>query len=276
MINKPNIGWVELDIDGYKDNASYIDSVMIKILAECLDYFNGKIFNLTFDAEGHEFGVVVINDELYYWSNITGTTNVFQIYDNLSLRDGIIQIAKDALSSLESYYEDWVHFESITEEDEPETIELLNQLSKKLSEKINEPYHEMEIGNLLFGNSRGNFCIPRDKWQDEFCKFLEECGFDSYGHIENEKLEANLQTIYSDTTSKDYEEHAHYFENDIFSLLPYYWGDADNIRVLPNFIYKPIGFELSWYKYPLRDAYSNIQITFEQFKDILNQCKKSI
>lgn len=276
MISKPEIGYVTINIDGYEDTASYVSSVMVQILQECLDYFNGKRFSLTFDAEGHEFGVVVINGELYYWSNITGTTNVFLIYKDLSLREGIIKIAKDAIASYEENEDAWMNFECVDESDYEEIETTLTKLCINLEDKINKPYRELEIGNLLFGNSRGEYPIPRGEWQAEFWKFLEECGFDSYGNIEKETLEANLKTIYSDVNNKDYEEHTHYFENDIFKLMPYYWGDADNICAMPNFIYKPCGFELSWYKYPLRDAWSNQNITLEEFKEILNKCKQSL
>jgi len=63
----------------------------------------------------------------------------------------------------------------------------------------------MELGNMIFGNSRGNYPVDRGL-QDEFCRLLEGIGFDSYGC--------------HDFT----EEWA--FENDVFRIQPYYWGDC--------------------------------------------------
>ena len=114
----------------------------------------------------------------------------------------------------------------------------------------------IEIGNLLFGNSRGNFHIPRDTWQNPFVEFLDKNGFDSYGY-------------------KDYSQDD-FFENDVFSIRPYYWGEDETIANLPNFVYKPTGFSISWYKYPMRDAYASDDISDEEFLAILNHCEESL
>jgi hypothetical protein len=45
--------------------------------------------------------------------------------------------------------------------------------------------------------------------------------------------------------------------------------------VKPNFLYKPTGFELHWYKYPLRDSYTNQKITLAGFKKIISACIES-
>ena len=66
------------------------------------------------------------------------------------------------------------------------------------------------------------------------------------------------------------------FDNEIITILPYYWGDDDVICTLPNFVYKPTGFTLSWYKYPLRDSYMNQDLSFDAFLDILKHAQDSI
>lgn len=121
----------------------------------------------------------------------------------------------------------------------------------------------MELGNLLFGNSRGNYPLERGHWQETFHEFLDEIGLDGYGYIDDEKL-------------KEYETDRGGFENDVFLVNPYYWGEDEDIMEEPNFIYKPTGYEIDWYKYPLRDSYANKELTFEEFKEILNKCKESI
>lgn len=114
----------------------------------------------------------------------------------------------------------------------------------------------MEIGNLLFGNSRGTYPVDRDTYQDAFCNFLERNGFDGYGHKEGSDDDV--------------------FENDTFVIRPYYWGDDEDVAMLPNFVYKPENIELSWYKYPMRDAYCSIELTPEKLQEILTACEQSL
>ena len=116
---------------------------------------------------------------------------------------------------------------------------------------------DMELGNILFGNSRGKYHVtPREDYQEVFCEFLDKNGFDMYGY----KID-----------SKEWE-----FKNDTFIIRPYYWGDDDDKAALPNFVYKPTGLEINWYKYPMRDAYSNQDIDIETFKTIMKDCERSM
>ena len=206
-------------------------------------------------------------------------------------------------------------------------------------------YENIELGNFFFGNSRGEYVVPREEWQDAFQNFLETCGFDFDGHIENPDLFEYIRrddvpvdsydesSIPTDTIMKhgkplgndEYEyfgerysiedsiipeyfdllEQWHagaiseepdedvfcikrawkhvqnrgedtYFENDTFIIRPYYWGDSEEVACKPNFVYKPTGFELEWYKHPLRDSYCNQDIDFRKFTDILEDCKRSL
>lgn len=117
----------------------------------------------------------------------------------------------------------------------------------------------MEIGNILFGNSRGMYqVVPRMDYQDVFCEFLYRNGWDSHA-------------IRGDGYDTSYE-----YENDTFIIRAYYWGEDEDIATLPNFVYKPTGLEISWYKYPMRDAYSNQDISVEAFADILAECEQSM
>lgn len=130
----------------------------------------------------------------------------------------------------------------------------------------------MELGNMAFGNSRGKYPVDRD-WQDMFCKHLYEMGFDSRGDIDDE----NLMKDEIEIPSSVKEEWGNTkFENDTFIIMPYYWGDDDYISGLPNFVYKPTGFSLSWYKYALRDSYMNHNITKQKLEEYMIECKKSL
>lgn len=67
-----------------------------------------------------------------------------------------------------------------------------------------------------------------------------------------------------------------YFENDIFVLRPYYWGDCDAISEFPNFVYKPENIVINWYKYPLRDAQCSVELSKDKFEKILKECEESL
>lgn len=213
----------------------------------------------------------------------------------------------------------------------------------------------MELGNIIFGNSRGSHPVDRGL-QDEFCSYMEEMGFDSYG----------------------YHPTAYWaFENEVFRIQPYYWGGctcgfeerdcewsrtnhhaddcyqselkrekiaaggvpegewgwiarpksisyvhwnaverkimnrlcakhsldprngcavhctcshdagyqawreanghaADCPIVTPNFLHKPSGFRLDWYKYPLRDSYSSEPLTRKLMRSMFADCIASM
>ena len=123
----------------------------------------------------------------------------------------------------------------------------------------------MELGNLLFGHSRGEFAVPRtEDYEWAFQDFLKRSGFDTYGYVENEKL----KPFWNDSSFS--------FENDVFVLRPYYWGDDENIEDLPNFVFKPKNIQITWYKYPLRNAYISENITAGEFQNMLAECEKSL
>ncbi|MHA2044701.1 MAG: hypothetical protein ACW99G_07895 [Candidatus Thorarchaeota archaeon] len=136
----------------------------------------------------------------------------------------------------------------------------------------------MELGNMLFGNSRGEVAIPRGE---------------GYENLLDELMNTIDKEHYEKTMGYGF-----YFENDIFHVFPYYWGDCtcrpesdtlpseeeyynythkDTCLLLkPNFLYKPTGYELSWYKYPLRDSYASEDLTLLEFADIIKKCVESL
>lgn len=115
----------------------------------------------------------------------------------------------------------------------------------------------IELGNLLFGNSRGAYAVvPREDYQELFVDFLEKNGFDMYGHRNDQQEDR--------------------FENEVFIVRPYYWGEDEEIAALPNFVYKPTDLEIKWYKYPMRDAYCNQDVSAEDFGAILQKCSESL
>ena len=130
----------------------------------------------------------------------------------------------------------------------------------------------MELGNLLFGNSRGEFAMDRDEFQGVFLSFLNRNGFDPYGRRYRD-VEARDDRF---DPYDDRYEGTDCFENSEFVIRPYYWGDDQDTMGLPNFVYKPTGLEINWYKYPLRDAFCNQDIDAMDLARILIACEESM
>ena len=135
----------------------------------------------------------------------------------------------------------------------------------------------MELGNAIFGHSRGNFEIDREKYQTVFNDFLESLGFDTYG---NQVANSELLAKYLDY-DRGQEEGQDVrgglkFENEIFIVRPYYWGDYECFYHLPNFVHKPTGLSIQWYKYSLRDSYSNQQFDPDTLTSVMKSCKDSL
>ena len=115
---------------------------------------------------------------------------------------------------------------------------------------------DYELGNLMFGNSRGEYAVePRKEYQDAFWEFLEPNGWDGHAIRDDGSYE---------------------FENDVFIIRAYYWGEDEEEAAKPNFVYKPTGLEIDWYKYPMRDAFSNQDVDIDTFKEILKRCEESL
>lgn len=198
----------------------------------------------------------------------------------------------------------------------------------------------MEIGNLMFGNSRGEYPVPRGQ------------GYEGELH--------RLFNAYAPNRDNSWREYGEEFENETFFVFPFYWGDctcgyelaewawsrahkhaptcyfteyralekdskkpwtvrtkdakalckkhgipwdggrgsavhcdcphdsewaawtAKNAHahtcpiIRPNFCYKPQDFHLQWYKYPLRDSYSNQEMDLPAFRAIIDACIASL
>lgn len=104
---------------------------------------------------------------------------------------------------------------------------------------------------MVFGHSRGEHPIDRGL-QDEFCAFLDRAGLGYYWSCGVAKWQSSQ-----------------------FVVRPYYWGDCTCDEgascscecSLPNFEHPDSGFKLQWYKYPLRDSYSNKPLTGEMIAE---------
>jgi len=52
--------------------------------------------------------------------------------------------------------------------------------------------------------------------------------------------------------------------------------ESDCLLMKDNFHHKPTGFGLQWYKYALRDAYMNKDISRKEFEGIVEDCIRSL
>jgi hypothetical protein len=105
----------------------------------------------------------------------------------------------------------------------------------------------VELGNLLFGNARGEYPFPDREIanSDEWIALRHVLGIDSYGITKRGDPHETKRGGYDDGT---------------ICVNPYYWGEDDDEAAKPNFIDRSIGLEIRWYKYPFRDSYMNWQM----------------
>jgi hypothetical protein len=121
----------------------------------------------------------------------------------------------------------------------------------------------MELGNLLFGHSRGEFPIERiDEFEEPLFKLIEKINGES--------------TCYTNP-----------YKNNVFVIRPYWWGECDCgaldyephtdscSLILPNFEHFKSDLKVMWYKYPLRDSYANREITLNEWTKIMKECYNS-
>lgn len=125
----------------------------------------------------------------------------------------------------------------------------------------------MELGNFVFGNSRGKYPIDRENIQPIFERFCELAKIDCYGYVYDSKSPAVKYEVFNDPTNIT-------IKSPTFTIRRYYWGEDENVANLPNFICG--GIEICWYKYMLRDAYSNVELTPDIVKEMLNRCLVSL
>lgn len=122
----------------------------------------------------------------------------------------------------------------------------------------------MELGNAIFGNSRGKVPVERG-WRERVAvEALESCGFDSYGCIDDQRLRRFVD-------ASGLSDEVALVRIGDYDVMPYYWGDAGlhpDVAVLSNFTDHARGFSVQWYKYPMRDAYANRETSDAEWEAI--------
>lgn len=150
----------------------------------------------------------------------------------------------------------------------------------------------MEIGNLLFGYSRGEHRLDRYSAEaDRLCNALYELGLNSYGYQDSDfykvvDLNPHLQV----TWLEDHPEGNDFRRIDVVDpntgeilmiVRKYWWGDYDTPEDktsadVPNLEVPKLGFQMDWYKYYGRDSYINQPLTNELLNSILKLLKPAL
>lgn len=274
MFSPPYAGWTTWKINGHKIGpVSYIDDVPYIFIDACVRYIHDPgAFNVSFDAEGYNTGIVQIGDRFIsysttgdeptcYLSNMTFLSDFLFDESEIEFVKGML---REAIEDFERDFELWSEWNPGLYEDEEE-IEAAKTALSSLIEKgkaaLEYKIHQPELGNLLFGNSRGEFPIDRDEIEDLWYEAFD-CIVDGYGYVEDSYK-------YGETERGG-------FENDTFLINPYYWGEDEEIAAESNFVYKPENITIDWYKYPMRDSYSNVELSKEKAKEIFEKCIESV
>ena len=66
------------------------------------------------------------------------------------------------------------------------------------------------------------------------------------------------------------------YENDVFAIRAYYWGDDVEECARPNFRYKPTGLEIRWYKHPFRSGQMSQKLDETEIRKIWRKCIESV
>lgn len=106
----------------------------------------------------------------------------------------------------------------------------------------------------------GNHAIRRDERQDRLAAALESIGSSIYGYaVEDDSPAARFTRRVTDPRVEgDFE----CIDCELFRILPYEWEDK-RLMSLPNLIFKPWHYEVTWYKYALRCATGNADVSLD-------------
>jgi|GEM_PF-1772583 len=258
MISNPNYGWCTVALCGRGIGPA---SSLTNVPLDCLEAMRqaltrGTDFFVSFDAEGWEFKLIAD----------TVSTYVIFLKDDVTVQEfpiGKLALAKELVSDIRGNLAGWTQFCSMYADSPEKYQKTLSALCDIVEAQIKaaEKPMQMELGNLLFGHSRGEYQIDRESCQKLFDAFLEETHCDGYGYAEKDDLYANERGGLS---------------TDTFCIRPYYWGEDEKEAELPNFEYFKDKLEIRWYKYPVRDAYANKPVDAAYLRAVLADCKASL
>lgn len=219
-----------------------------------------KLLENNFDIYGH----IENNKLLKYKKTETGVSfTVGNLITDEKLISKILNNSEKVFSSpvFEQVVKYKNNFYSVISEIEDKYFEDWDSWSEKIEEKFE---------NYCKDSGIGPYSEEAENLYDSFLKNNEEIKKLAEPKIEDYKT---TQYVY---LLKQSEETSDYFENDTFIIRPYFWGNSEEISSKANFEYKPTGFKLKCYKYFMRGATCNKEISLDDFEKIVNACVESI
>lgn len=90
------------------------------------------------------------------------------------------------------------------------------------------------------------------------------------------RLITNLTSsdCYGFTFDKGHQNDSYGYEDDVMSIRPYDWGSDEfpERAARPNFLFKPTGFNMEWYKYPWRGGEMSENLSLGEIRRIWRLC----
>lgn len=134
--------------------------------------------------------------------------------------------------------------------------------------------------NPITDRQYGAVTVPRG-WSEIFAPLLEKYDLDYHGFPNKPSGPYIKGEVYTTETNKfkitpgyDWECSCGAEDEENSDLACDHDESCDLLK--PNFLYKPMGFKLWWYKYPMRSAEMLPGITTEEFMKIILDCMKGI
>jgi len=127
-----------------------------------------------------------------------------------------------------------------------------------------------EIGQILLTNTET--LAHEANWATNGLQAIAEVISEHRGYVEDKYGHGPLLTS---------NEGDHEFDNKVFTMRTYCWCDGaiegHEDACPPNFIYKPSGFTVTWYKHAGRGITSNIEwMPALKWHRIVNRCIESV
>ena len=126
----------------------------------------------------------------------------------------------------------------------------------------------MEIGNALFGHSRGNYAIDStSRAADLLSDTFTELGITERGRVDEDNrqiIEPLINTVLKET-DRGVDVRNPQSGHLLMRIRSYWWGDdEDTVQAeAPNLEMPAVDVKIRWYKYWCRDAYANRPFTYE-------------
>lgn len=143
FLKNAGCGWATVNINNrFTGSASYLDNVPVMTLITLTEYLDRAIteynagtpiytfaepMDLEFDAEGYRFGICVFDQELYVFHTDTNMcvpallTFADDNFESINfVVSDIAKLLQEAISDIESDFDNWVSFASMDESDEPD------------------------------------------------------------------------------------------------------------------------------------------------------------